>query len=451
MRLTVIGCGRLGAAHAACMAEIGHEVLGVDIDDDRIRLLSSGRAPFYEPALDEMLARNVANRRLNFTTNFAAAAAFAPLHFITVGTPASPDDDGYDLSAYFAAGRAIAAQQAGQALIVGRSTVPPGTAARLARDLGPRSQLAIAANPDFCRGGYTLRDMLDPDRIVVGVPNAGAANVLREVYRPLTDGGTPLLVTDPATAELTKAAANAFLAVKTSFVNAMADLGAGVGADIALLAEAVGLDHRIGRAGLTAGIGYGGGCLPKDVRGLARFAANGGAEGQAAARLLGTVDEINMVRRQRIVDLVVSVAGPLRGRRVAVWGASFKPGSDDIRDSPGLDVADRLYRLGAEVLVYDPLATPNALIAFPHLGFADSALAAAHEADAVLAATAWPEFAAINPAAAAAAVSAPLLVDACQGTNPALWRAAGWTVAALYPLPRYPERAGATPPITVTE
>jgi UDPglucose 6-dehydrogenase len=238
----------------------------------------------------------------------------------------------------------------------------------------------------------------------------------------------PLLVTDPVTAELAKGAANAFLAAKLSLINAMSDICAATGADMAGLAQAVGLDPRIGPGFLTAGIGYGGGCMPKDVRGLAAFAKATAAHD--AARLLDLIDDVNTSRRQRVVDLMRAVAGPLHGRRIALWGAAFKPGTDDVRDSAGLDVADRLSRLGAEVVVYDPVATGAALVSFPHLAFADSALAAAHEADAVLIGTAWPEFAAINPAAAAAAVRAQLLVDACQAIRPALWQAAGWTVAA---------------------
>jgi UDPglucose 6-dehydrogenase len=444
MRLTVIGCGHLGATHAACMAEIGHEVLGADIDDGKIQLLREGRTWFAEPGLDEMLARNVGVGRLRFTTSFAEASAFAAIHFLAVATPELPDDEGCDLSQVFAAGQALAPHLDRPALIIGRSTVPPGTAAALAREvaaLAPAGEaVEVAWNPEFLRGGCAVRDALQPDRIVAGVPSAAAESTIRDVYRPLA---APLMITDPATAELVKVAANAFLATKISFINAMGDVCATTGADVTMLADALGMDPRIGRAGLTAGLGYGGGCLPKDIRGLSAFAAAAGAE--SAAGLLSAVDEINAGRRQRVVDLLRTVAGPLRGKRIALWGAAFKAGTDDVRDSPGLDVADRLSRLGAEVVVYDPMATGNGLVAFPHLGFADSALAAAHRADAVVVVTAWPEFAAVNPAAAGAAVATPLLVDACQAINPALWRAAGWAVAAPYPVPGPTERVVVPP------
>ncbi|MBV9379054.1 MAG: UDP-glucose/GDP-mannose dehydrogenase family protein [Streptosporangiaceae bacterium] len=446
MRLTVIGCGHLGAALAACMAEIGHEVLGADTDESKVQLLSEGRAWFAEPGLDEMLARNIATGGLRFTTSFAEAGRFATVHFLAVPTPELPDDDGFDLSQVYAAARTLAPHLNRPALVIGKSTVPPGTTAALARELAARAPardaVEVAWIPEFLRGGFALADTLRPDRIVAGVPSAAAESVVREVYQPLA---VPLLFTDPATAEMAKVAANAFLATKISFINAIGDICAGAGADVAVLADALGMDPRIGRTGLTAGLGYGGGCMPKDIRGLAAFAVATGAN--SAARLLSAVDEINASRRQRIVNLLTAVAGPLRGKRIALWGGAFKVGTDDVRDSPGLDVADRLSRLGAEIVVYDPMATGNALVAFPHLGYADSALAAAHQADAVLVVTPWPEFATVNPAAAGAAVATRLLIDACQAVSPPLWRAAGWTVAAPYPAGEFTERI-VVPPAT---
>jgi UDPglucose 6-dehydrogenase len=441
VKLTVIGCGHLGATQAACLAEIGHEVLGVDTDEARVGILRAGRAWFHEPGLDDMLTRKIRSHRLGFTTSFAEAAAFAAVHLLSVSTPGLPDDDGYDLTQVFTAAMALAAHVTRPSLIIGRSTVPPGTAARLAREVAAiaRAPVEVAWNPEFLRVGNAINDTLKPTRIVAGVPSPEAEATVREVYRPLTRAGVPLLITDPVTAELAKGAANAFLAAKLSLINAMSDICAATGADMAALAHAVGLDPRIGPGFLTAGIGYGGGCMPKDVRGLAAFAEATAAHD--AARLLSVVDDVNTSRRQRVVDLVRAVAGPLHGRRVALWGAAFKPGTDDVRDSAGLDVADRLSRLGAEVVVYDPVATGAALVNFPHLAFADSALAAAHEADAVLIGTAWPEFTAINPAAAAAAVRAQVLIDACQAIRPALWQAAGWTVAAPHQLADQRERA----------
>jgi UDPglucose 6-dehydrogenase len=435
MRLTVIGCGHLGATHAACLAELGHEVLGVDIDVDKVALLNAGRAWFLEPGLDELLARHAKSSRLRFTTSFEEAARFGTVHFLGVGTPGFPGSSGYDLSQVFEAVAALAPHLTRPALIVGKSTVPPGTTARLIRELRDSAPagdtVEVAWNPEFLREGRAVEDTLHPDRIVVGVPNMAVEATIREVYRPLTEAGIPLLSTDAVTAELVKGAANAFLATKVSFINAMADVCAKTGADVATLADAVGMDTRIGRAFLTAGIGYGGGCLPKDVRGLAAFAASAGA--RSAADLLAVVDEINSGRRQLLVDLMLTLLGDLSGKRISLWGAAFKPGTDDVRDSPALDVADRLSRLGAQVVVYDPQAAGNALVAFPHLDQANSPRAAARDADAVLVGTAWPQFAATDPAAVAEVVANPLIIDACQGISADRWRVGGWKVAAPFP------------------
>ncbi|MBO0804436.1 MAG: UDP-glucose/GDP-mannose dehydrogenase family protein [Nocardiopsaceae bacterium] len=453
MRLTVIGCGHLGATHAACMAEIGHEVLGVDTDPDKVALLNEGRAWFAEPGLDEMLTRHTRAGTLRFTTSFTEAGAFAAVHFLGVGTPASAEGD-YDLSQVFGAVRALAPHLQDGSLIIGKSTVPPGTTRRLAAELAELAELAertgqpgqagqarhpgqpraeVAWNPEFLRESRAVEDTLRPDRIVAGVPGPAAEATVREVYRPLTDAGVPLIVTDPPTAELTKGAANAFLAMKISFINAMADICSGTGADVATLADALGMDPRIGRAFLVAGIGYGGGCLPKDVRGLGSFARSAGAD--SAAGLLSVIEGINASRRDRVTDLLQALLGTLDGKRIALWGAAFKPGTDDVRDSPALEVADRLYRRGADVIVYDPQATPNALVEFPHLRYADTAAESAERADAVLAATAWPEFAEISPFGLRP--RGQLLVDACQAINPGPWRAAGWTVTAPFPSPNH--------------
>jgi UDPglucose 6-dehydrogenase len=435
MRLTVIGCGHLGATHAACMAELGHEVLGVDIDPDKVALLNAGRAWFLEPDLDELLTRHTKAGRLRFTTSFEEAARFGTVHFLGVGTPGLPDNSGYDLSQVFGAVAALAPHLTRPALIVGKSTVPPGTTTRLTRqvraDAPAGDAIEVAWNPEFLREGHAVEDTLHPDRIVVGVPNMAVEATIRELYRPLTEAGIPLLTTDEVTAELVKGAANAFLATKVSFINAMADVCAKTGGDVATLADAVGMDARIGRAFLTAGIGYGGGCLPKDVRGLAAFATAAGA--RSAADLLAVVDQINSGRRQQVVDLMVTLLGDLTGRRIALWGAAFKPGTDDVRDSPALDVADRLSRLGAQVVVYDPQAAGNALVDFPHLDQANSPQAAAQDADAVLVGTAWPEFAAADPGIVTAVAANRLIVDACQGISAGQWRAEGWTVAAPFP------------------
>jgi UDPglucose 6-dehydrogenase len=443
MKMSVIGCGHLGAVHAACMAEIGHEVLGVDIDEGKTTVLNSGKAWFHEPGLDEMLSRNVAAGRLKFTASFAEAAEFARVHFLGVATPGLPDG-AYDLSQVTTATISLAQHISQPALIVGKSTVPPGTTASLrviAASHSPAPDVDVAWNPEFLREGCAIQDTLMPDRIVVGTASATAEAILREIYLPITETGVALVVTDFATAELVKGAANAFLAAKVSFINAMADVCVAVGGNIRALADALGMDPRIGQRFLNAGIGYGGACLPKDVRALAAFADNVGVH--STSELLLLVDRINIARRERVVHLVREAtgtmagvraplaAGPLSGKRIAVWGAAFKPGTDDIRDSPSLDVANCLHTLGARVAVYDPMAAGNALMASPELVYADSALDAAHDADVVLVATAWPEFAKIDPAAVGAAVASRKVVDACQGISTVVWGGAGWRVLSL--------------------
>ena len=425
------------------MAEVGHDVLGVDIDEGKVVLLNSGKAWFPEQGLDEMLSRNIAAGRLRFTNSMTEAAKFGNVHFLGVATPGRPDGS-YDLSQVKAAVISLAQHVREPCLVVGKSTVPPGTAASLlaiAAEAGRVGSVDIAWNPEFLREGFAVQDTLMPDRIVVGVANDSAETILREIYRPLTDAGIPLIVTDFATAELVKGAANAFLAAKISFVNAMADICAVVNGDVRTLAGAIGLDPRIGQSFLKAGIGYGGGCLPKDVRGLAAFASQAGVRN--ASDLLTLVDAINVSRRDQVVRMVEEAAGvvpaveclqaedSLSGKCVAVWGAAFKPNTDDVRDSPGLDVASRLHRLGAEVTVYDPMAAGNALTVAPELAYADSALAALEQADVVVVVAAWPEFAEISPAAAGAIVASMTMVDACQGIDVTAWQEAGWNVQCL--------------------
>jgi UDPglucose 6-dehydrogenase len=425
------------------MAEIGHEVLGMDIDEGKVALLNSGKAWFYEPGLDEMLARNLARGRLRFSTEFSEAAEFSRVHFLGVATPGQPDGS-YDLSQVDAAVASVARYAQGPCLFVGKSTVPPGTAQRLyavAIGASLEENIEIAWNPEFLREGCAVQDTLMPDRIVVGTVSESAETILRKIYQPLTDAGIPLVVTDYATAELVKGAANAFLATKISFINAMAEICAAVNGDIHALAGALGLDPRIGQSFLKAGIGYGGACLPKDVRGLAAFAEGAGARG--ASELLMLVDTINATRRDLVVRLVVQVLSAkqtgeysyaeslLSGKRIACLGAAFKPGTDDVRDSPALDVASRLHLLGASVTVYDPMAAGNALATSPELAYVDSALAAIDQADLVVVATAWPEFAELNPEVAGSAAASMTMVDACQSVDTGAWQRAGWRVLSL--------------------
>ncbi|MFF7469451.1 nucleotide sugar dehydrogenase [Streptomyces sp. NPDC008092] len=424
MRLTVIGTGYLGATHAACMAELGHEVLGVDVDPDKVAALRAGRVPFHEPGLPGLIAKHTASGRLRFTTDYAEAGAFGEVHFVCVGTPQRPGSEGADLTYVDAAFAAIAGHAAPGALLVGKSTVPVGTAERLAAAFDAE----IAWNPEFLREGFAVEDTLRPDRLVFGVRSARAESILRAVYEPVLDLGTPLVVADFPTAELVKTAANAFLATKISFINAMAEVCEAAGGDVGVLAEAIGYDDRIGRKFLRAGVGFGGGCLPKDIRAFAHRADELGV----SLAFLREVDAINMRRRDKVVDLARELCGgTVLGARVAVLGAAFKPDSDDIRDSPALNVAARLRLDGADVTVYDPEALDNARKAFPLLGYALSAEEALRGADLVLHLTEWPQFREIDPEHAATLVARPLVVDGRGVLDADRWTAAGWHFRAL--------------------
>jgi UDPglucose 6-dehydrogenase len=433
-RLTVIGTGYLGAVHAACLAELGFEVLGTDIDQGRIAALSQGRAPFSEPGLDRLLRRGLRSGRLRFTTSLPEAARFGDVHFLCVGTPQRNGHPGADLSQLYACVDALAPLLRQPCLIAGRSTTPVGTAAELTDRLaalapvGPRAELAW--NPEFLREGHAVADTMRPARIVAGVRSARAEAVLRGVYRKLTDAGTPLLVTDLATAELAKTAANAFLATKISFINAMAEVCEASGADVTVLADVLGRDTRIGADGLRPGLGFGGGCLPKDLRALLDRAEALGAG--PALSFLRHVDSINSRCRSRAVAAAAELAGgSLEGQVVGVLGVAFKPGSDDIRESPALAVAAAVCGLGAQVTVYDPAAAAKAVAACPQLKRAGSAESAARDADVLLVLTEWDEFRDADPEILGKAVRRRNVLDARHVLDPDRWRAAGWTFRAL--------------------
>jgi UDPglucose 6-dehydrogenase len=433
MRLTVIGAGHLGLTHAACMADLGHKVLAIDVDKNQIAKAAEGAAPFFEPGLELLLRKNLDAGRLRFATSYAEAADFGDVHFLCVGTPQA-DNGAADLTSAYAAAKILAPRLTSRCLIVGKSTVPVGTARKLMTLVKARApageRVELAWNPEFLREGSAVHDTLHPTRLVFGVTSDSAAQLLRQVYAKLLAAGIPELIMDLETAELTKLAANAFLATKISFINAIADVCETTGADVALLAQALAHDERIGRQHLTPGLGFGGGCLPKDLRTLRATAAALGVD--SAASLLGEVDAINLARRARIASLARETAdGSLAGKRVAVLGVAFKPGSDDVRDSPSLDVCDRLAREGAIVSVHDPAATASAARLYPHLRYAESVLEAAEAADLILHLTEWSAYQAIDPAALGTVVAHRTIIDARCALDTDLWRAAGWTIRVL--------------------
>lgn len=437
MRMTVIGTGYLGATHAACMAELGHEVLGVDVDELKIKALKNSKVPFYEPGLPEVLERNIGAGRLDFTANYTEAANFANVHFIGVGTPQQRGSYAADTRYVEAVIDDLVPLLKGEHLILGKSTVPVGTAAALQERAdalvaahGNQAQVEIAWNPEFLREGYAVKDTIEPDRIVLGLRGGtNAEAITREVYATQLAKHTPFIVTDLQTAELVKVSANAFLATKISFINAVSEVCEIVGADVTQLADAIGYDDRIGRKFLGAGLGFGGGCLPKDIRAFMARAGEVGAD--QALTFLREVDAINMRRRKRVIDLAREELGSLIGCNITVLGAAFKPNSDDVRDSPALAVAGQLSLAGASVRVYDPQGMDNARKVFPTLDYATSLEDALTGADLVILATEWQEFKELDPQWAAKLVAKQNIIDGRNVLDLYTWRSAGWSIQAL--------------------
>lgn len=437
MRCTVFGTGYLGATHAACMAELGHDVIGVDVDPGKVAKLSDGVVPFYEPGLEDVLCRNLDAGRLRFTTSYAEAADHADVHFLGVGTPQKKGEYAADLKYVRAVVDTLAPLLERPSVIIGKSTVPVGTAAELgtrARALSS-TDVEVAWNPEFLREGWAVKDTLRPDRLVLGVDRdrdtAGwVEDLVREIYADLIAAEVPFLLTDLATAELVKVSANAFLATKISFINAVSEVCEATGADVTMLADALGYDARIGRRFLNAGLGFGGGCLPKDIR--AFMARSGELGADHAVAFLREVDNINMRRRTKVVDMAArACGGSLLGANVAVLGAAFKPESDDVRDSPALNVAGMIQLHGAVVTVYDPKALENSRRVFPTLNYATSVIEACERADVVLVLTEWDEFTALSPGDLDGVVRARSIIDGRNCLNRATWRAAGWVYAGL--------------------
>lgn len=436
MRMTVIGTGYLGATHAACMAELEHEVLGVDVDEDKIAVLQSGKVPFFEPGLPEVLERNIDAGRLGFSTDYDEAAQFANVHFLGVGTPQRRGSYAADMTYVKAVITDLVPKLRGEHVIFGKSTVPVGTAAELqelADSLAPEgTRVEIAWNPEFLREGYAVHDTIAPDRIVIGTreSESRAEELAREIYAQPLAQDTPFIATDLQTAELVKVSANAFLATKISFINAVSEICEIAGADVVALADAIGIDKRIGRKFLGTGLGFGGGCLPKDIRAFMARAGELGAD--QALTFLREVDAINMRRRDRMVDLSKEAFnGSLLGHRVTVLGCAFKPNSDDVRDSPALSVAGSLSLAGAAVTVYDPEGMDNAKKVFPTLDYAADTESALREAELVILATEWQQFKELDPNEAGELVDNRHIIDGRNVLDVAAWSNAGWKIQAL--------------------
>ena len=432
MKISVIGCGYLGAVHAAAMASLGHEVTGVDVDTAKVEALTSGRPPFFEPGLSELLVKAQERGKLEFTTDVSRAAD-ATVHFVCVGTPQKPGEFAADVTYVDAAVESLHPHLTATSVVVGKSTVPVGTAERLAGVIADTGA-AMMWNPEFLREGHAVEDTLHPNRLVYGVadgePGQAAAATLDEVYASILAEDTPRMITDFATAELVKTAANSFLATKISFINAMAELCEASGADVTQLADAIGMDDRIGRKFLNAGLGFGGGCLPKDIRAFMARAGELGAD-QAVA-FLKEIDSINMRRRVRMVDIARdALGGSFIGKKITILGAAFKPDSDDVRDSPALAVARLIATQGGLVTVTDPQAIDNTKKSFPELNYVADTAEAITGAEAVLLLTEWREYRDLDPAATAELVRGKVLVDGRNVLTPELWRSAGWTYRAL--------------------
>ncbi|AGP29918.1 UDP-glucose dehydrogenase family protein [Corynebacterium terpenotabidum] len=427
MKITVVGTGYLGATHAACLAYLGHDVLGVDADATTVDTLSRGRAPFREPGLDDLLSTGIALGRLRFTTSLADAAAHARVHLLCVGTPQSADSWAADTTALDAVIDGLVPLLRGRHLIIGKSTVPVGTAARLGEGAAtlavPGTTVPVCWSPEFLREGHGVADTLHPDRSVLGVPEdpevaAGAEAIFREIWAaPLQH--SPLVVTDLQTAEMVKLSANAFLATTISFINAVADLCDATGADVTTVSSVLGMDPRIGAGALTAGVGFGGGCLPKDLRSFG--AATAELDLPVAGELFRAVDAVNRHSRRRLIGRAVDACGGcVMGTRIAVLGAAFKPGCDDVRDSPALAVAAGLRDAGAQVSVYDPVVSRGAG------RDVDSVAEALRDAELVVVGTAWPQFRDIDPVEARELVARPVLIDGTNSLSARRWADAGW-------------------------
>ena len=430
LRVSVIGTSYLGATHAAGMAEFGHQVVGIDIDEDKVKILNAGQSHIFEVGLEPLLEKHTATGRLRFTTDYTEIADWADVHFLALGTP-SQSTGAADLGQLYSAVESLAPLLTEPCLVVGKSTVPVGTALQIEkriRELAPAGDgVEVAWNPEFLREAYAVEDTLHPDRLVFGTHSAHALEVLAEIYAlPISDR-TPVVRCDIATAELIKVAANSFLATKISFINAMAQMCQAAGGDVVLLADAIGFDKRIGREFLNAGLGFGGGCLPKDIAALAFRADELGVD--VLSDFIHAVEAINSGQRNEIADLAIEQAGgDVKGKRIAVLGAAFKPGTDDTRNSPALTVADRLHEHGADVRIYDPEARLPPREGFTQVASVEQAMLGA---EVVLHLTEWPEFRQLDPEKLSHLVKSKIIIDGRLKLHAPTWRNAGWKVVQI--------------------
>ena len=430
LKVSVIGTGYLGATHAACVASMGFDVIGIDVDQAKIDSLIKGKVPFYEPDLEELLAKEIKAGRLKFSANFDDAKD-ADIHFVCVGTPQQEGSLAADMRFVDSALDAVAAIAKAGSLVVGKSTVPVGTAERLRKKLQEKNPgVDLAWNPEFLREGFAVEDTLKPNRLVVGVTSDSAEIKLKELYKKNLDEGTPWIRSDLPTAELVKVAANSFLATKISFINAMAEICEAAGGDVTVLAKAIGYDPRIGNRFLQAGIGFGGGCLPKDIRAFMARAGELGAD--QALEFLREIDSINLRARQRVIELVRrDLSEDLKSKKIAVLGAAFKPDSDDVRDSPALDIAVQIQAAGANVVIHDPKAIAPARKRFPALNFAEDIDDVLKDAELVLHLTEWKIYREIDPVKAKSLVKNAIIIDGRNALDRSKWINAGWHFRAL--------------------
>lgn len=426
MRVSVVGTGHAGLVTAACLAHVGHEVLGVDADPAKIAVIERGESPFHEPGLADLIREGLDGGGLRFSADVTEATGFGEVAFSCVGTP-TMDSGAADLSQVESVGRSLARGLRG--ILAQRSTVPVGTGAWLAGLIGSEGgALEVASVPEFLREGKAVRDTLEPDRVVIGVASDRAARLLQQVFGPIVDrAGCPLVVTDVPTAELIKVASNAFLATKVSFINMVADICERTGANVERVADALGMDPRIGRGFLRAGLGYGGGCFPKDVSAFRYTAGEIGVD----PGLLAEVERVNRARGEALVEKAREVTGGLRGRAVAVWGLAFKPDTDDMRESPATGVVRALALDGARVTVYDPAAMATAKELLPDVAYAADERGAARGAECLVICTEWERFASVDLDLLREVMARPAIVDGRNLFEPEAMAAAGFTYASM--------------------